>query len=261
MALGVLCVVVLFGDLIRCSIGLYKSNVRGRTLSGHVSHLEKTMMLRADQVRIASVGDSLTAASYPSQLQAMLGSHYLVMNFGEAGNEMQRHVHASYWESTKFKQALDSAPDIVLIMLGTNDARFGHWLNDGRTYVADYVAMIEKFKALPSTPTIYTMIPPPQIKYHKVYNQTVVNHVLPSLIWQINQEADLPYEPIDIFSSLGGVDDVSHPEWFNFDGIHLSSDGYEQIALTVAHTLCPDTLSTAPSAKESAKEHWWWWWW
>ena len=58
--------------------------------------------------------------------------------------------------------AQESQPDIVTIMLGTNDSKIINWSDESRSqiYFNDYVDMINILRQLPSQPKIYAMIPP-----------------------------------------------------------------------------------------------------
>ena len=87
----------------------------------------------AAPIKIACVGDSLTDGSkssggkkgdtaYPAWLGRILGSGYDVRNFGAAGDTLLRGTGWSYWDSAEFRQSKEFAPDIVIIMLGTNDS-------------------------------------------------------------------------------------------------------------------------------------------
>ena len=87
----------------------------------------------AAPIKVACVGDSLTDGSkssggkkgdtaYPAWLGRILGSGYDVRNFGAAGDTLLRGTGWSYWDSAEFRQSKEFAPDIVIIMLGTNDS-------------------------------------------------------------------------------------------------------------------------------------------
>lgn len=63
---------------------------------------------------------------------------------------------------------MDSKPDIVTIMLGTNDAKGCNWdrtpdgvQGKGDLFQQDGLDMIAKFKALPSKPKVFVVLPPP----------------------------------------------------------------------------------------------------
>ena len=64
--------------------------------------------------------------------------------------------------------AMASKPDIVTIMLGTNDAKGCNWdyspdgvQGKGDLWKTDGADMIAKFKALPSKPKVFVVLPPP----------------------------------------------------------------------------------------------------
>src|SRR5689334_724667 len=81
-------------------------------------------------VNVACIGDSITQGSgaakgqsYPSQLQAMLGDQWKVGNFGVSGRTLLKKGDYPYWKENAYQDALKSAPDVVIIMLGTNDTK------------------------------------------------------------------------------------------------------------------------------------------
>jgi lysophospholipase L1-like esterase/pimeloyl-ACP methyl ester carboxylesterase len=118
-------------------------------------------------IRVSCVGDSITAGSgassvfqsYPSQLARMLGKGYDVENFGDSGTTLLKNGDKPYQKMTTFPAALASKPDIVIIMLGTNDTKPQNWrLKDH--FAADYKDLIEQFKNLPAKPRIFIGLPP-----------------------------------------------------------------------------------------------------
>ena len=88
------------------------------------------------RVRVACVGDSITAGylasnksmAYPGRLQAQLTARfgegsYIVSNFGAGGATVQRGADSPYWNRTQFAQWINGTYDVVIMMLGTNDAK------------------------------------------------------------------------------------------------------------------------------------------
>ena len=84
------------------------------------------------QIRIACVGKSITYGagvkdreknSYPAQLQSLLGDGYNVTNFGVSARTLLRKGNYPYWNEEAFHNALNSRPDVVFILLGTNDSK------------------------------------------------------------------------------------------------------------------------------------------
>ena len=86
-----------------------------------------------ERIRISCVGDSLTYGSgviktrevdsYPAKLQKKLGTSHLVSNFGVRNATASADGDLPYIGSTQYKKSLESEPDIVLLMLGTNDSK------------------------------------------------------------------------------------------------------------------------------------------
>lgn len=81
-------------------------------------------------IRLACVGDSITQGdglaaddSYPSQLQALLGEEWKVGNFGVSGRTLLKKGDHPYWTESAYQKALEFEPDVVIIMLGTNDTK------------------------------------------------------------------------------------------------------------------------------------------
>ena len=105
-------------------------------------------------IRVACVGDSITAESgYPSDLQALLGANYTVGNFGSSGSTVSLNSWKPYMNQTEFQRALDFNPDIVIIMLGTNDDLMGlHQYND--SFEDDYGKLIISFQQTKNNPTV-----------------------------------------------------------------------------------------------------------
>lgn len=106
-------------------------------------------------VRVACVGNSITygtgianrdKASYPAQLQAMLGNKYLVGNFGKPGATLLRHGHRPYFKQQEFHDAMAFHADIAVIHLGINDTDPRNWPNYRDEFVTDYLALIDSLR-------------------------------------------------------------------------------------------------------------------
>jgi lysophospholipase L1-like esterase/pimeloyl-ACP methyl ester carboxylesterase len=121
----------------------------------------------AAPIRVACVGDSITfgagtdpGMSYPSQLQAMLGEKWEVKNFGVPARTLLKKGIHPYWIEKAFADAQDYNPDIVIILLGTNDADPKNWIHQDE-FSSDYRKMVETFQALPSKPRVFVCRPTP----------------------------------------------------------------------------------------------------
>jgi lysophospholipase L1-like esterase len=117
----------------------------------------------AQTVKVACVGDSITAlpSSWCGTLSTKLGSGYMVMNFGVSGTNLAKNVAQPYWTSAQFTPSHTFNPNIVIIMLGTNDAFTRSWSSAMGHFVADYEELIDTYTSLSSMPKPYIIIPTP----------------------------------------------------------------------------------------------------
>jgi acyl-CoA thioesterase-1 len=113
------------------------------------------------ETKVACIGDSITALGWPTILGQKLGAGYTVGNFGVSGTNMCKGGLQSYWDSAQYTPSHDFAPNIVVIMHGTNDSTTITWPNCASHFAADYEAFIDTYTSLPSHPKVYLNTPPP----------------------------------------------------------------------------------------------------
>jgi lysophospholipase L1-like esterase len=180
-------------------------------------------------IRVACVGDSITCGTtYPDDLWLMLGSKYVVGNFGINGATIYLNSSNPYMNTPAFKIAKQFNPKIVVIMLGTNDADPS--LNESNAvFVADYVLLVSAFQALASKPTVWIVNPPP------IFNNTVglsgkflEQNIIPDIAQVANATG---VQVIDIYAPL-----VNHSAYF-LDGVHPDINGSLTVATTVYDAL------------------------
>jgi lysophospholipase L1-like esterase len=118
-------------------------------------------------VKVACVGDSITQGNgahggydYPSQLQRLLGDKWQVKNFGLWGRTLLKKGDSPYWVQPVFKDSHDFNPDVVIIMLGTNDTKSENWPHRDEFY-ADYKDLVDSYKNLPGKPRVFVCLPCP----------------------------------------------------------------------------------------------------
>ena len=164
-------------------------------------------------IRVACIGDSLTEfTEYPNNLSSKLGDNYTLCNFGVSATTISLASGISYMDTDAFQNAIDFNPNIVIIMLGTNDARLDLIQYNG-TFINNYITLIQAFQKLPSNPKIWLVLPPPVFSGQtwslnpKYFEQTIL-----SGIKQVANQTNLPL--IDVYSLL-----IDYPEYFP-DGIH-----------------------------------------
>lgn len=101
------------------------SLTRGDGLHEHPpAHRVQTSHLRPDQMKLRVRG------SYPATLARLLGtSRALVRNFGNGAATACNCSSMPYVAQREFAAALRYSAEVVVLMLGTNDAKAEHWLS------------------------------------------------------------------------------------------------------------------------------------
>ena len=118
-------------------------------------------------IRVACIGDSITfgmgadeGMSYPAQLQTLLGAQWEVANFGISARTLLLKGDLPWRNEPAFRNAQDFEPDVVIIMLGTNDTKPQNWEHIDEFY-SDYSDLVDVFAGLPGKPRIYVCRPCP----------------------------------------------------------------------------------------------------
>src|SRR5450432_72554 len=138
---------------------------------------------------------------------------------------------ATLWTTGAFTQSHSSNPDIVVIMLGTNDSKPQNWNTHKGEFVGDYEALIDSYAALPSHPKIYvTLCPPAGTNGYAIVGSVIENEILPD-IKQIAQEKGVP--TIDVFTAFGGHNLDQSLYGSPADLVHPNAKGAQRIADTV----------------------------
>jgi lysophospholipase L1-like esterase len=185
---------------------------------------------------LACVGDSITQGvgakrgqSWPAQAQKTLGEKWQVHNFGLSGTTLMNSGNKPYQKSKQFKAALSSNPDVVVIMLGTNDTKPANWKNSAKDYEVDYLDIISDFQKLPSRPQIYLCLPPYIAKEGRwgINNEDTKAQV--PMIKKIAK--DIKCEVIDVYAALEGRDNLIP------DTVHPNTAGAALIAKAVIASL------------------------
>ena len=88
-------------------------------------------------------------------MSKMLGGTCDVRHFGLVGLHL-----VSYQTTEEFQKSKTFNPDVLVIMLGTNDVRPLAWKNSKPNFIANYMDMIKEFSELPTKPRIFICYPP-----------------------------------------------------------------------------------------------------
>jgi acyl-CoA thioesterase-1 len=196
---------------------------------------------------VACVGDSITYGygisdlvynSYPAQLGRMLKEYddqWRTVNFGVGGATLLRNGDKPYVEQSKYYQVLEAKPDVVIIMLGTNDSIPWNWMYKD-DFVSDYIYLIDTFAQLPSNPDIWICKPVPAFSNNfSISNQVIRDEIIP-FIDQIAQQRNVGV--IDLYTALSGASGLFP------DGIHPNEQGAEMIADVITHVIIDVGIQT-----------------
>ena len=193
------------------------------------------------QIKVACIGDSVTRGmgipdekqSYPSQLQDLLGSQYIVGNFGNSGATLLSKGHKPYIKTEDYKKALDFRPDIIVVALGLNDTDPRNWPNYNNDFIGDYTAIIQSFKNINPNVKVYICRMTPIFSGHsrflsgtrEWFNQ--IQNLIPNIASVNNATLIDNYLPlanrIDLFA----------------DFLHPNAQGASIMANNVYHYLVP----------------------
>ncbi len=191
-------------------------------------------------IKVACVGDSITAGTnltatqkYPYQLALLLGDGYEVKNFGVSGATAMKspYVGNSYRDHLYFTNSAEFMPDVVIIMLGTNDAK-GSNVTSGKldsNYVNDLTEIVNYYKNQPQKPRVYINTSPSAFTGNADYN-TLVSGDLKDKIIQVAESTGSSLIDVNAATSDSG-------DKFYADGIHPTVDGAGVIAQAVYNNL------------------------
>jgi len=183
-------------------------------------------------IRVACIGDSITwgftllnpsRQSYPAILQEKLGEGYIVRNFGYNNASARFDSDTPYARKKVYSNSLAWNPDIVLLMLGTNDTKRRNW--DPEIFRRDYRKLVQSYLDLPSKPRVILIAPirifqPMHIPLLGLYSETMEGGVRPA-IREIAAEMGLAL--IDLF-------DLFPDSKYMMDGVHPQAAGAGMLA-------------------------------
>lgn len=188
------------------------------------------------QIKIACVGDSITFGctvcnwrrnNYPAVLGGLLGEAYCVNNFGYTNRTAIKTADYPYTKEKLYQQSLDFNPDIVFIMLGSNDSKENNWNKE--KFVKDYIEIINSYLELQSSPDVYVLVPPPLFEVRgKVMWQLRKDVMAVEICPAVKQIAEKTgAKCIDMYGVF-----ENKKELFS-DGVHPNAKGSKLFAQTV----------------------------
>ena len=131
--------------------------------------------------------------------------HAVIRNFGRRGVVLDPgHALSCRREGMPCAEALASDADVVLLMLGTNDANvgaYGSW--DTAAFRAQYVSLVEAFVAMPRSPRVVIMSPPPVLVDQRYgVDWRIANSTLPAVARAVAERTGVEF--LDAFSAFAG---------------------------------------------------------
>ena len=209
---------------------------------GMLDRLHILPRTKPGQTRVACVGDSITYGffvrgqlwnSYPSVLQKMLGESYCVGNFGFSNRTASEDGDYPYTAEKLYKKSLDFQPDIVLIMLGSNDSKPNNW--NGESYARSLTELARSYMDLGSSPRVLLMTPPSVFHFWKKVLWTIQGDVLENEVVPICRRVaeELGLELVDVHGAFFGKKELFA------DGCHPNVPGARLLAETVYKAIAP----------------------
>ena len=190
----------------------------------------------AKNPRIAWLGDSITAGyglgsserqSPPGVLRQLLNGNAMVGNFGLSATTLLKNGDYSYWKQWQYQRALEFAPTVAILALGTNDSKPGNWAHSAEI-APDMTALVKSLQDLPSHPKVLVLLPVPVFKTNYGISEELLAQVRP-LLAQGARAAGATV--VDSGPAFAGKSD-----WFP-DGVHPNSEGAAAIAALVKGSL------------------------
>lgn len=214
-------------------------------LSGKYANKE----VKEGQIKVACIGDSITYGhgvenweknNYPAQLQELLGEKYNVANYGSSGACVNPNGDQPYINRDVYQASLAYDADIIVFMLGTNDAKPENW-NGIDAFMEEYMALLGTYLENGKLPQVYIGLCAEAYFTEKADPSTGIAgfDIQPAVVDEIAERLELmpassvyPFSVIDIHGLT-----EAHPEWFEADGIHPNADGAKAMAEAVAEAI------------------------
>ena len=137
--------------------------------------------------------------------------------------------------TTIFQNSLAFQPDIVIIMLGTNDAQPNLEIYN-TSFVNDYITLVSAFQELPSKPRIWIVLPPPIFSNQsgKLDPEYFRDMIVPNIELVADETNSTT---IDLFSRM-----TNYSAHFP-DGVHPDSLAAKKIAEEIFRTLISENIA------------------
>lgn len=175
----------------------------------------------------------------------MLGPRWEVRNFGLGGGTLLSFGDYPYL-SLKLPDVLAYAPDVVVVLLGTNDSKPRHWYYQ-KEVERDYRQLLGALQGVEPAPRIWVCLPPPAFPGQWGIDDQRLREMQPR-IRRVAQKMRVPL--IDLYTPF-----VGRPERFP-DQIHPDEKASQEIAqhiyraLTGTEPLADSVTGAAPGTED-----------
>lgn len=222
----------------------------------------------ADKINIACVGDSITygtiadsptkpdnpdlsATSYPTKLAEKLktryGDKFQVTNYGHAGAYIAdfERTNAStlrYCNTDEYISLRKDKPEIVVMMLGTNDIGY---INDGeacKELQNAYSDLIADIKSIESNPVVFVCTPIVRITSYSAY--LALEPLNNAIIAAANEQG------VYVVDTYNITKEYFETALYESDGLHPDAQGYDYLADVVLAAIADGLTEYQPITVE-----------
>ncbi len=193
--------------------------------------------------KVVCVGDSLTYGhtwpneAYPIYLNKELHDDGIrVAGFGSNGATVLADLHndvvGPYSEREAYEKSMRYNPDVVFILLGTNDTHDWDAVKDD--FASAYRAFIETYRTAFPEALILLGTAPATAPDGFISNEYIGETVVP-VQREVAREMGLPL--IDFYAMMNGREDGCEGWFREGDGVHFSVEGAQEIARIIAEEI------------------------
>ena len=188
---------------------------------------------KINKLKVICLGDSITYGhllpdpsrqSYPARLRQLAQGRWQVLNLGVNGATVVDRGDSPMRSQNVYKRAIQSNPDIIVLMLGTNDIKNVNW-RYLRDFERDYLRLLDRLKSQPSKPHVLLCSIPPVLQDYPNGLTATRQQKVNVLVQKIAAASRVDY--LDIYTGMADT-----PSFF-VDGIHPNALGAQKIASLV----------------------------
>lgn len=183
----------------------------------------KTVACAGDSLTFGLMSDDPATQSYPSVMAGLSGKYQFVTeNYGLSGAcvdpDDSYFFALPYDASAEFASSMETKAELVLLMLGTNDA---FWSPNLDKFEENYRAMLQHYIDLPGAPQVIAVLPPHMyFEMEGPYKANLASIV--EMEKKVAAEMNLPL--LDAYTF------TEDAEALFTDGIHFTVEGYALLA-------------------------------